>query len=54
MMGFLGLLCLLFIGLKLTNHVTWPWWKVLAPLWVPLAFITAAALIMTLAGIVYG
>lgn len=33
--GFLGLLAILFIGLKLTGHITWSWWWVLAPLWIP-------------------
>ena len=34
--GFLGLLTLLFIGLKLTGFITWSWIWVLAPLWVPM------------------
>lgn len=34
--GFLGLLALLFIGLKLTGHITWSWVWVLAPLWIPM------------------
>lgn len=29
--GFLGLLTLLFIGLKLAGAITWPWLYVLAP-----------------------
>ena len=37
--GFLGLLALLFIGLKLTDHIGWLWWWVLAPLWVAPALI---------------
>ena len=32
--GFLSLLTLLFIGLKLTNYIDWSWWWVLAPIWV--------------------
>lgn len=35
--GFLGLLTILFIGLKLTNYIDWSWWWVLAPVWLPLA-----------------
>lgn len=35
--GFLGLLTVLFIGLKLTDHIDWSWWWVLSPLWLPLA-----------------
>jgi hypothetical protein len=29
------LLLILFIGLKLTNHIDWSWWWVLSPLWIP-------------------
>lgn len=32
---FLNLLTLLFIGLKLTNYISWSWWYILAPSWVP-------------------
>lgn len=35
---FLPLLALLFIGLKLTGHITWSWVWVLAPLWAGAAF----------------
>lgn len=31
--GFIGLLTILFIGLKLTDHIDWSWWWVLAPIW---------------------
>lgn len=45
--GFLGLLALIFIGLKLAAVgvvASWSWWAVLAPLWGPLALVVAAAL----------
>jgi hypothetical protein len=29
--GFLGLLTIVFITLKLTNIITWSWWLVLLP-----------------------
>ena len=32
---FIGMLSILFIGLKLTDNIDWSWWWVLAPLWVP-------------------
>jgi hypothetical protein len=32
--GFPGLLTVLFIGLKLTGHITWSWVWVLSPLWI--------------------
>ena len=32
--GFLGLLTILFIGLKLTGYIAWSWWWVLSPIWI--------------------
>jgi hypothetical protein len=32
--GFVGLLTILFIGLKLTHYIDWSWWWVLAPIWI--------------------
>lgn len=34
--GFLGLLGIMFIGLKLTGYIDWNWVWVLAPIWIPL------------------
>ena len=34
----IGLLGVLFIGLKLTHYIDWSWWWVLAPFWGGLAF----------------
>jgi hypothetical protein len=34
--NFFGLLAIVFITLKLTGYITWSWWWVLAPLWMPL------------------
>jgi hypothetical protein len=45
--GFVGLLTILFIALKLTGHIGWSWWWVLSPLWISAAvglFIIAMAL----------
>ena len=37
--GFTGLLTISFIVLKLTKVITWSWWWVLSPLWIPVALI---------------
>jgi hypothetical protein len=37
--GFAGLLTILFIGLKLTGHITWSWWWVLSPIWITAGFV---------------
>lgn len=44
-LGFPGLLAIVFITLKLTGYITWSWWWVLSPLWVPLALILGIALV---------
>jgi hypothetical protein len=41
--NFLGLLALLFIALKLTGHIHWPWLWVLSPIWIPTAFVLVVA-----------
>ena len=41
--GFVGLLTILFIGLKLTGHIAWSWWWVLSPVWI-MALIVLALL----------
>lgn len=43
--GFLGMLTILFIGLKLTNYITWSWTWVLSPLWIPFAVLFGLVLI---------
>lgn len=35
----LGILGLIFITLKLTGHITWPWLWVLAPFWIPIVLV---------------
>ena len=32
--GFVGLLTIVFIVLKLVGKITWSWWWVLSPLWI--------------------
>lgn len=32
--GFVGLLTIVFITLKLTGYITWPWVWVLSPIWI--------------------
>lgn len=48
--GFLGLLTVLFIALKLTGVIDWSWFWVLAPFWGPfaaaLAFFVGAFLLL--------
>lgn len=41
--GFLSMLTVLFIGLKLTGHIDWSWWWVLSPVWIPVILIILIA-----------
>lgn len=35
--GLMGLLFVVFLVLKLTKVITWSWWWVTSPLWIPAA-----------------
>lgn len=37
--GFAGGIALVFITLKLTGDLDWPWWGVLAPFWLPVVVV---------------
>ena len=47
--GVLGLLGVAFVVLKLTDHIDWSWWWVLAPFWIPLAVLLVIGLIVLVA-----
>ena len=46
--GFSGLLTIVFIALKLTGNITWPWVWVLSPLWISFLLVVAILSIMLL------
>lgn len=51
--GFIGLLTIVFITLKLTNYIDWSWWWVLSPLWIGFAIaFSIFAIILIIAMIV--
>lgn len=50
---FLGALQVLFIGLKLTGYIDWPWYAVLMPIIIEAVIIVVAILIIIL-GAVFG
>lgn len=43
-MGIIGLLQVLFIGLKLTNFITWYWWTVFSPALVFIAIVVISSI----------
>lgn len=49
--GFCGLLTIAFIVLKLCNVITWSWWWIFAPIWIPLCIgIISITLLLFLRG----
>jgi NADH:ubiquinone oxidoreductase subunit 3 (subunit A) len=45
-MGFTGWLTILFIALKLTGQITWPWVWVLSPIWISALIVFALFIIL--------
>ncbi len=45
-LGFASILTLIFITLKLTGHIEWSWWWVLAPTWIPIAIVLLVLLVV--------
>lgn len=43
--GFVGLLTILFIGLKLTGYIAWSWWWVISPIWISFVFVISLVLV---------
>ena len=37
--GFVGLLTILFVGLKLTHYIDWSWWWVISPIWITVGIV---------------
>jgi hypothetical protein len=52
--GFPGLLTVLFVGLKLTGHITWSWLWVLSPLWISALIALSIISIILIVGIASG
>ncbi len=46
--GFIGLLTIVFITLKLIEKINWPWIWVLSPIWITAVLIVLLAIILAL------
>ena len=46
------ILFVVFLVLKLTNVVTWSWWLVTAPLWIPFGIVLVIVIIATVVAII--
>ena len=52
--SFPGALTVLFVGLKLTNVITWSWWWVLSPIWISLSLAVVVIAIAVIIAIIAG
>lgn len=50
--SFMGLLLLLFVGLKLTGYIDWSWFWVLSPVWIPLVAVMSLLVVLVVFGLV--
>ena len=46
--GFIGLLTIAFIVLKICNIIDWSVWWVLSPIWIPVAFVILIVIIISI------
>jgi hypothetical protein len=49
--GIAGALLILFVALKLTHVISWPWLWVLAPAWIPVGLLVGALIVATITAI---
>jgi hypothetical protein len=47
--GFVGLLTILFVALKLTKVIAWSWWWVLSPIWITTILVVGLCLLVAIA-----
>lgn len=50
--GFISVLTLIFIVLKLTNNISWSWIWVLSPIWIIADFVIVIFVIIMIGGII--
>lgn len=52
-LGFLQILTIIFIILKVLEKIAWSWWWVFSPLWIPPAFILGVIVIIVIVVILF-
>jgi hypothetical protein len=46
--GFVGLLTIVFIALKLTGYISWSWWWITSPVWITTIVVIACLIVLAL------
>lgn len=44
--GFVGVLTLLFITLKLLDKIDWSWWWILSPIWISIVLVLVVLIVV--------
>ena len=50
--GFLGLLAIVFITLKLLDKIDWSWFWILSPLWIPFVIFFVIMIVIIIVAII--
>lgn len=51
---FLELLTIVFVACKLTKVISWSWWWVLGPIWIPFVLVVGVLLLCAIIGAIFG
>ena len=52
--GLVGTLTVVFVDLKLLGLITWSWWWVLSPIWIPISLVVVLLIIAIIIAVVSG
>jgi hypothetical protein len=50
--GFTGLLTIVFVVLKLLGKITWSWWWVISPIWIPVGLVLVLVAFIGIAAVI--
>ena len=51
--GFVGILTVVFITLKIIGQISWSWWWVLSPMWIPFLLVISILLCIGIGCLIY-
>jgi len=51
--GFVGLLTIVFIVLKITKYIDWSWWWVVSPIWISFSIAISVVVLIFVGAVLY-
>lgn len=51
--GFVGILTVVFITLKIIGQISWSWWWILSPMWIPFLLVISILLCIGIGCLIY-